>query len=93
MEIAERRAIASGLSLSEIRTGGGGPGAKVGGARGGKDDGFGGIGGTCDVGEGDVVGGTMGCVVPFVEGFWTGARWANTGVTGEYGGRGGVPGR
>lgn len=40
--------------------------------------------------EEDTGGGTMGWPEwPF----WTGASWAKTGVTGEYGGGGGVPGR
>jgi hypothetical protein len=48
------------------------------------------------VGDGDAAGGgIMGCCDPFdaAEGLLTGVRCAKTGVTGEYGGRGGVPGR
>jgi hypothetical protein len=85
MEIADRSAIASGFSLSEIGTGGG-SGLYTGGLAGG-----GGcewvFGGACDVGEGDRGGGTtLGSLEA------TGARCAKSGVTGEYGGRGGVPG-
>ena len=43
--------------------------------------------GACDVGEGDSGGGT---ILGSLEG--SGSSCANTGVTGEYGGRGGVPG-
>lgn len=98
MEIAERSAIASGFSLSDIGTGGG-SGAKVGGIGGGRDEleGCEGCGGTCCggtrvVGDGDLGGGSIGCD-PLEGGFGTGVRWVKTGVTGEYGGLGGVPGR
>lgn len=69
--------MASGFSLSDIGTGGG-SGAKVGGTGGGRDDKIDLYGGACDVGDGDAVGGIMGCADPFV-----GVREAKTGVTGE----------
>lgn len=87
MEIAERSAIASGFSLSEIGTGGG-SGLKTGGLAGGGGGRYAGMLGTSwvdcigDKGGGMILGSPVsrstGC--------------ANTGVTGEYGGRGGVPG-
>jgi hypothetical protein len=74
--MAERSAIASGFSLSEIGTGGG-SGLKTGGFAGGGGDRY-----ICWevglVGEGDRGGGT---IVAFCAA--TGSSWANTGVTGE----------
>jgi len=72
MEIAERRAMTSGFSLSDI-----GIGADSG-AKPGKPS-------EHPSKKYSVPGGTI-VVEP-----GTGARSANTGVTGEYGGRGGVP--
>lgn len=87
IEMAERNAMTSGFSLSDIGTGGG-SGAKSG-CLGGPlkmletPPSWGGLAEE----EGEESGGTIG----FPPG--TGARCAKTGVTGEYGGRGGVPGR
>lgn len=99
--MADRKAIASGLSLSEIGTGGGSGAKKTGGGWlvmlvvvplvagplrisycsavvGGK---------VVVVGDGEEAGGPMDARPG------TGARFVKTGVTGEYGGGGGVPGR
>ena len=93
--MAERRAIASGFWLSEMGTAGG-SGSKVGSVRGvaGKLV-CGGGSGICVVGEGVAAGGSMELGISATPGrmFGAGVVCERTGVTGEYGGRGGVPGR
>lgn len=93
--MAERRAIASGFWLSEMGTAAG-SGSKVGSGRGvlGKLV-CGGGGGICVVGEGEAAGGSMELGISAIPSwlFGTEVVCERTGVTGEYGGRGGVPGR
>lgn len=75
--MADRSAIASGFSLSEIGMGGG-SGLKTAGAAGGRGGRYEGVSGAWLVGDGDKGGGM---IVASLDA--TGSRWANSGVTGE----------